>query len=176
MAAGGAKNTGAEEVGMDGRQEVPVKSFSIAAYLCRVVSGHGRYLVIRRSTPYLNGTWQMVSGAVEPGESGWRAALREIEEETGLVPDRFYSADILEQFYRPDIDCVVLVPVFVGFLEAEREVRLSWEHDAFEWIGVEQADHYLLFENQRSAIRNIELRFVQEARNELLRIDTNRTG
>jgi dATP pyrophosphohydrolase len=176
IAAGGAKNTGAEEVCMDVRQEVPVKSFSIAAYLCRVISGRGRYLVMRRSTPYLKGTWQMVSGAVEAGESGWGAVLREIEEETGLVPERFYSADILEQFYRPDIDCVVLVPVFVGFLEADREVRLSWEHDAFEWIGVEQADRYLLFENQRSAIRDIERRFVQEAPNELLRIDTNRAG
>jgi dATP pyrophosphohydrolase len=68
----------------------------------------------------------------------------------------------------------VLVPVFVGFLEADQEVRLSWEHDAFEWIGVEEADRYLLFENQRSAIRDIERRFVQEAPNELLRIDTNR--
>jgi dATP pyrophosphohydrolase len=103
------------------------------------------------------------------------AALREIEEEeTGLVPDRFNSADILEQFYRPDIDCVVLVPVFVGFLEADRGVRLSWEHAAFEWIGVEEAERYLLFENQRSAIRDIERRFVQEAPNELLRIDTDR--
>ena len=42
--------------------------------------------------------------------------LREIEEETGLIPDRFYSADILEQFYRPDQNCVILVPVFVGGL------------------------------------------------------------
>jgi dihydroneopterin triphosphate diphosphatase len=167
-------NTGVEEACVDVRQEIPVKSFSIAAYVCRVVSGRGRYLVIRRSTPYLRGTWQMISGAVEPGETGWEAALREIEEETGLVPDRFYSADLLEQFYRPDIDCVVLVPVFVAFVEADREVRLSWEHEAFEWIGVEEADRYLLFENQRSAIRNIERRFVQEAPNELLRIDTDR--
>jgi hypothetical protein len=63
MAAGGAKNTGAEEVCIDVHQEVPVKLFSIAAYVCRVVSGRGRYLVIR-SAPYLKGTWQMVSGAV----------------------------------------------------------------------------------------------------------------
>ncbi len=117
----------------------------------------------------------MVSGAVEAGETGWGAALREIEEETGLVPDRFYSADVLERFYRPDIDCVVLVPVFVGFLDADREVRLSREHDAFQWIGAEEADRYLLFENQRSAIRHIERRFVREEPTELLRIDTGRT-
>ena len=83
------------------RQEIPVKSFSIAAYVCRVVSERGRYLVVRRGTPYLKGSWQMVSGRVEAGETGWEAALREIEEETGLVPDRFYSAELIEQFYEP---------------------------------------------------------------------------
>lgn len=158
------------------RQEIPVKSFSIAAYVCRVVSGRGRYLVIRRSTPYLKDTWQMVSGRVEPGETGWEAALREIEEETGLVPDRFYSANLLEQFYEPNQNCVNLVPVFAGFLDKDREVRLSWEHDAFEWIGVDDVDRYLLFENQRSSIRHIERRFVREAPNEFLRIDAGRDG
>lgn len=159
---------------MDVRQEIPVKSFSIAAYVCRIVSGRGRYLLVRRSTPYLKGTWQMVSGRVEPGETGWEAALREIKEETGLVPDRFYSADILEQFYEPDQNCINLVPIFVGFLDTDREVRISWEHDAFEWIGVEDTERYLLFENQRSAIRHIERRFVREEPNEFLRIDAGR--
>ena len=98
------------------RQEIPVKSFSIAAYVCRVVSGRGRYLVVRRSTPYLKGSWQMVSGRVEPGETGWEATLREIEEETGLVPDRLYPAELIEQFYEPAQNCVNLVPVFVGFV------------------------------------------------------------
>ncbi len=41
----------AEEERVDVRQEIPVKSFSISAYVCRVVFGRGRYLVIRRSTP-----------------------------------------------------------------------------------------------------------------------------
>jgi dihydroneopterin triphosphate diphosphatase len=163
-------------VRVDVRQEIPVKSFSIAAYVCRVVSGRGRYLVVRRSTPYLKGSWQMVSGRVEPGETGWEAALREIEEETGLVPDRFYSAEIIEQFYEPAQNCVNLVPVFVGFVDADREVRISEEHDAFEWIGVEDTGRYLLFEHQRLAIRDIERRFVQEAPNEFLRIDAGRIG
>jgi dATP pyrophosphohydrolase len=128
---------------MDIRQEIPVKSYSIAAYLCRIASGRGRYLIIKRSTPYLEDSWQMISGAVEPGETGWEAALREIKEEAGLVPDRFYSADILEQFYRPDLNCIILVPVFVGFLDAKQEVRLSSEHSEYKWIGVEDLDRYL---------------------------------
>ena len=51
-------------------------------------------------------TWQMISGRVESGETGWEVALTEIEEETGLVPGRFYSTDLLEQFYEPAQNCV----------------------------------------------------------------------
>jgi 8-oxo-dGTP pyrophosphatase MutT (NUDIX family) len=40
-----------------------------------------RLLLVRGSD---TGTWQMVGGAVEPGESPWDAARRETAEETGL--------------------------------------------------------------------------------------------
>ena len=59
---------------MDIREEVPIKSFLIAAYVCRVDSGQGQYLMIKRSTPYLNETWQMVSGRIEKGEKAWRGS------------------------------------------------------------------------------------------------------
>ena len=61
-------------------------------------------------------------------------------------------------------------------MDADREVRISEEHDAFEWIGVEDAGRYLLFEHQRLALRDIERRFVQETPNEFLRIDAGRVG
>jgi 8-oxo-dGTP pyrophosphatase MutT (NUDIX family) len=41
----------------------------------------GRLLLVRGTE---TGTWQMVGGAVEPGESPWDAARRETIEETGL--------------------------------------------------------------------------------------------
>ncbi len=53
---------------MDIREEVPIKSFSIAAYVCRVENGQGKYLIIKRSSSYLSDTWQMVSGRIEKGE------------------------------------------------------------------------------------------------------------
>jgi 8-oxo-dGTP pyrophosphatase MutT (NUDIX family) len=41
----------------------------------------GRLLLVRGAD---TGTWQMIGGAVEPGESPWDAARRETAEETGL--------------------------------------------------------------------------------------------
>jgi 8-oxo-dGTP pyrophosphatase MutT (NUDIX family) len=41
----------------------------------------GRLLLVRGAD---TGTWQMIGGAVEPGESPWDAGRRETAEETGL--------------------------------------------------------------------------------------------
>jgi 8-oxo-dGTP pyrophosphatase MutT (NUDIX family) len=41
----------------------------------------GRLLLVRGAD---TGTWQMIGGAVEPGESPWDAATRETAEETGV--------------------------------------------------------------------------------------------
>lgn len=108
---------------MDIRQEIPIKSFSIATYICKVEDGTCKHLIIRRRPGYLGGSWQMISGRIEGGEKGWEAALREIKEETNLIPDRFYSANTLEAFYEVNQNCINLVPVFVGSIDTGQEVQ-----------------------------------------------------
>jgi dATP pyrophosphohydrolase len=156
---------------LDIRQEIPIRSFSISAYVVSVRDGRGRYLILRRSSRYLHGTWQQISGRVEAGETGWQAALREIREETGLVPDRLYSADQTEIFYETGQNCINLVPVFVGLVDREVQVVLAEaEHDAYQWIGADEASAFLPFRVQRAAIAEIEERFVRNPPSELLRI------
>ncbi|MBN2209864.1 MAG: NUDIX domain-containing protein [Sedimentisphaerales bacterium] len=152
-------------------QEIPIKSFSIAAYICRIENGIGRYLIIKRQTPYLNDTWQMVSGALEKGETAWEAALREIEEETGLVPDRLYSINDVELFYEINQNCINIIPVFVGFLDTEQSVRLSHEHSEYKWVSAEEAVAFFSFDNQMKTIRRIEKQFVQRKPFEFLRVN-----
>ncbi len=156
---------------MDIRQETPIKSFVVAAYICRLVAGQAHYLVIKRASAHLNGTWQMVSGRLEADETAWQAALREIKEETGLIPDRLYSPNLVEQFYEPQNNCIHLVPVFVGFIDREQAVVLSHEHSDYRWITIDEADQYLAFALQRRMIREIDQQFVQEPPNEFLRIE-----
>lgn len=119
------------------------------------------YLLIRRSGPYLKNTWQMVSGKIESGEKAYEAALREVFEETGLIPDKLYSADAVETFYMASIDKVTFVPVFVGFIDELRQVKLSpREHDAYEWLIFEDAKERLLFAEQKRIISQIHENFV----------------
>ena len=105
----------------------------------------GKYLLLRRCGSYLFGTWQMVSGKVESGETAMEAALREVREETGLAVQKLYSADAVETFYMKASNRMTFVPVFVGFVES-RSVQLSpKEHDAYEWLLFEQARERLVF-------------------------------
>src|SRR5262245_54823164 len=106
-------------------RELPIVSNSISLVVVRVRGGIAEYLLLRRSTDYLRDQWCQVAGAVESGESAWRAAVRELKEETGLEPLSLYSADRFEQFYRSDWDALVLVPLFVAFVDAGAEVQLN---------------------------------------------------
>lgn len=155
---------------MDIRQEIPIKSFSIAAYICKVEAGTCRHLLLRRRPGYLGGSWQMIAGRLEHGEKGWEAALREIKEETGLIPDRLYSANTLDAFYEVRQNCINLIPVFVGFIDTEQEVQLSHEHSEYRWVTTEEAEGYLVFQQQREMLKMIEALFVKNQPNPFLEI------
>jgi dihydroneopterin triphosphate diphosphatase len=155
---------------VDIRQEIPIKSFSVAAYVCRVENDVCKHLIIRRKPGYLGGTWQMISGRIEPGEKGWQAALREIKEETRLVPDRFYSANSLEAFYEVNKNCINLIPVFVAFIDTDQPVHISHEHSEYKWITAAEAEDYVAFSHQQEMLRTIESLFVKSTPNPFLEI------
>jgi dihydroneopterin triphosphate diphosphatase len=145
---------------MDIRQEIPVKSFSIAAYICKLDAAGCQHLVIKRASSYLNNVWQMVSGRIEQGETGWQAALREIREETGLTPDRFCSANMLESFYEAKQNCINLVPIFIAFIDTTQTVQISHEHSDYRWITLSETDQYLAFHHHRQNLQTLETLFV----------------
>lgn len=51
-----------------------------------ITDGQGRWLLQKRSASksFLPGAWDVTAGAVDPGESGRQAAVRELQEELGL--------------------------------------------------------------------------------------------
>lgn len=145
----------------------------ISAYVIRQTAAGPRYLLIRRCGQYLPGTWQMVSGGIEEGETADSAALREIEEETGLIPSALYSADAVETFYMQSHDKITCVPVFVACVEDTEDtiVQLSpREHDAFEWLPFEEARERLVWSEQKRVITHIHNFFIVNAPNPLLLI------
>jgi dihydroneopterin triphosphate diphosphatase len=120
----------------------------------RIRGDGGEYLLIRRTpgdTLY-PGLWQFVSGRVEGGENAREAALRELKEETGAAPVRFWVVPAVNSFYDPENDTVNLVVLFAAQLESGSAVRLSAEHSAFEWLPYTEARRRLVWPGQRACL------------------------
>jgi dATP pyrophosphohydrolase len=114
-------------------------------------------LVLRRSrSGRCPGAWEVVHGQIEAGESPVEAALRELCEETGLLPASLYNLSRVESFYRHAADEIGFIPVFATFVEPAA-VRLSAEHDAFEWLGFPAAMGRLAWPRERRALDDIQI-------------------
>ena len=150
--------------------EIPVRSFSVSIMLLRDKGNRMETLLLRR-VGTLEGIWCPVAGKIEAGEQGWETALRECREETGLVPERLYSADYCEQFYEADRNCISIVPTFVGYVAADAKVQLNEEHDAFAWVLFEQARDMLTFDGQKHMFAHVERNFTATEPTEWLRIE-----
>ena len=114
------------------------------------------FLMLQRARDdRLGGTWHAVHGSIEPGETAVQAALRELREESGLTPLRFWQIDFVSTFFLADLDRVCLNPVFTAEIDPAAGVRLSGEHEGFRWVDAEHAPGEFMWPNQRRALREI---------------------
>lgn len=139
--------------------DVPIRCFAVSVVLLRVVDSQPEVLLLRRNHT-LVGEWCQIAGAIEDGEKAWEAALREVKEETDLTCQRFYSADICEQFYEAGRDSISLLPVFVGFVAPQATVIINHEHREFRWVSFDEALTMVPFAGQRHVLRHIKAEFV----------------
>ncbi|MEO0568159.1 MAG: NUDIX domain-containing protein [Pseudomonadota bacterium] len=149
--------------------EIPIRSFLVSLVVLRETAEGARVLLLRR-TQSLAGEWCQVAGGIEEGETAWQAALRELKEETGLSPARFYSADICEQFYEADRDAITIAPVFVAFV-TDGEITLNEEHSDYRWVGFDKARMMVPFPGQKRVLSHIENHFLAKEPSKWLKID-----
>jgi 8-oxo-dGTP pyrophosphatase MutT (NUDIX family) len=128
----------------------------VDTYALRGAGDRLEVLALRRGPTGRNpGSWETVHGTIESGETPVQASLRELREETGLAPSRFYNLSRTEAFYQHRSDELALIPVFVAFVEATEEVRLSAEHDRAEWLSVADAARRFAWPRERRALDDI---------------------
>jgi 8-oxo-dGTP pyrophosphatase MutT (NUDIX family) len=113
-------------------------------------------LLLRRAPHGRNpGSWETVHGTIEEGETPVQASLRELREETGLTPDRFYNLSRIEGFYQHKSDELVIIPAFAAFVAADTLPLLSREHDAFVWLGPRDAAKRFAWPRERRALEDV---------------------
>ncbi|MGA3286718.1 MAG: NUDIX domain-containing protein [Bacteroidota bacterium] len=117
-------------------------------------AGEPQYLLLQRADDeeLYPGIWQIVTGSMKKNESADKAALRELEEETGLRPKRFWIVPIMDSYFDRRNDAVQMVPIFATEVDAALNVRLSREHRRFEWLVYVAARDRVVWPGQRQAI------------------------
>ena len=114
------------------------------------------YLILKYGLSH----WDFPKGHVEAKETPQQAALREVNEETGLTSVRIYSGfqEDIRYFYRLKGE---LVAKRVTYFLAEtvdnlEEVRLSYEHVGYKWLPYKDALKQLTFKNSKDVLRKAE--------------------
>lgn len=150
---------------------VPVRCSMVSVLALRGSGADTRILLLRRAGSYLHDLWSYVAGHVEAGETGAQAALRELGEETGLVPTTFYATSFCEQVYLPATATIEIVPAFVACVAAGAEPRLNPEHSAYQWLTIDAAADAVPFGSQRDLIAHVRREFIERTPAAALRIE-----
>ncbi|MGQ9799669.1 MAG: NUDIX hydrolase [Ignavibacterium sp.] len=125
----------------------------IEAHIFRERNGKLEFLLLKRASyQYYPNLWQMVSGKIKEGEKAYQTALREIKEETNLIPEKLWIAPNINSFYSPDDEYISFIPVFAAKVNPDSEVVISSEHSEFKWVNKDEAKNLLAWEGQRKSV------------------------
>jgi dihydroneopterin triphosphate diphosphatase len=126
----------------------------IDLYPYRQKDGSPEFLLLRRSAGHIyEGQWRMIGGKVKENEYYWQAALRELKEETGLIPELFWAIPSINRFYEPETDQIHAVPAFAARISLDAEITLDNEHSEFEWFRIEKAIKMILWPEQQRLLQ-----------------------
>lgn len=140
----------------------------IEVYVFRRRGGRVGFLGLRRQPgDSLPGIWQPVTGTLRRGETAVRGALREVREETGLLPRRMWRLESVTAFLDPRRDTIRFVTLFAAEVGSRDVVRLSREHNDHGFLSAREAGRRFLWDSQRqglAAVRSQVLRSGARAR------------
>jgi 8-oxo-dGTP pyrophosphatase MutT (NUDIX family) len=131
----------------------------IAVFVVRPAGGSRthEFLQLRRAAgEFMGETWQIVRGSIEPGETASAAALRELNEETGLSPFEFFRLGLVETFYLADDQLVHSIP-FCAIVKPDAQVTLNAEHTTHRWVPRDAIAGQTIWASERAVLAELML-------------------
>jgi dihydroneopterin triphosphate diphosphatase len=126
----------------------------IDLYPYKITNQQPRFLLFKRAEGHIyEGQWRMIGGKVETGETYWQAALRELDEETGISPSLFWTVPSVNQFYEHKTDTILTIPAFAAEISENEEIVLDSEHSKFDWFPVQKAVDVIIWPEQRRLLK-----------------------
>ncbi|XP_076244462.1 purine phosphoribosyltransferase family protein Apf [Calliopsis andreniformis] len=120
----------------------------------RRIQGAIEYLLMQVS--YGEHHWTPPKGHVDPGESDMQTALRETEEEAGLVAsDLQIFEDVKQELtYQVNGKPKVVIYWLAELVNRDKPIQLSKEHQAFKWLPLEEACATAKYIEMQKALKN----------------------
>lgn len=100
-----------------------------------IIDSNDKHLLMYRSNhPTFGSDPDLPGGTWEEGESLLETMVREVEEEIGLIVD----AESAEEIYSGAdySQHGTHYSFFISRLDERPEIRMSWEHSAYEWLDL----------------------------------------
>jgi len=128
----------------------------IELHICRRTEEGFEFLLLKRAddAKIYPGIWQMITGTIESHEHTKDTLLRELEEETGLKPEKIYSIPRVNTFYLAIADKICMSPVFLTIVN-DKNVRISDEHSEYKWTTIDEAKKLIHWPNQVDSLELI---------------------
>jgi dATP pyrophosphohydrolase len=134
----------------------PVRSDLIEVYVFRRRGRRVEFLTLRRAAGRtLPHVWQPVTGKLRRGEGALDAARREVLEETGLKPLRWWALEAVTVYFDPARGVVRMLPLFAAQVGARERPRLSAEHDDHRFLTARAAARRYLWRSQIRALEAV---------------------
>jgi dihydroneopterin triphosphate diphosphatase len=140
-----------------------IESTIIEAHIFRIVDDSLEFLLLKRAEHEIYpGVWQMVTGSINSDEKAYETALREIKEETGLIPLKFWIVPNINSFYWAEKDIICEIPVFAATVQSDSNVIISDEHSEYIWANKDKALTLLAWPGQHKSVEIINDFFIRK--------------
>ncbi|KAA0014899.1 MAG: NUDIX domain-containing protein [Thermoplasmata archaeon] len=118
-----------------------------------IIFKDGKYLLLK----YEWGHWGFVKGNIEKNEGLEETFFREAEEEAGLKREELVVIEGFKEkinyFYRKEGKTIYKEVIYLLAESKTFNVKLSYEHTDYAWLGYEEALKKITYENDRDVLR-----------------------